>query len=940
MSNMSNFIMKKNLAIGGKPKKKSIPININSNPAPGKMFVSNQVNHIASSYLSMGQRIQISKNLKNAKHIQVNTNSGINYYNLSNKDSKQAISSGTNSYLNNFQNNNNSDNYGINFNNYFNSNSNNNHSQQHYDMISTDKNPIKFNNINVNVKARKHLSTIYNSLYTNEIFINGFQTTKNNNISNNNLLSNNKPQNKVISVNSKNNVSKIKNNYSTRPNFLDSRNKTKKVPMKSKIRQYKFQFKVGKPSSSSFSNVHMPKNNLQGIASRDIYIYQRGDKLNNITSEGNYDNILLKNNTNGNFIIKNNLYEIKNKHFRNNTASFDNKDILNIFNSKALSNKSTKNINNLNINDLHNIGVKSNNYNNICINNIDANNKNSNLDSNLNLYINKNNLNNESMAPSSQIINKANNTNFIRKSNQFSKGKINNIKIYINEKKININQKENKYNPNINNNNNPNSFYNNINNKNIYHHYNINSNNIIKDNYSNMIHMKNHSINNNIPGIKKISVKQKEIKNNIVQNRKPINKAIPAPNQKVKGNIIPSQRNIKLNMSKILNDVKTNKDNKFVMARKSISIKKIAKENNSDFSVSQINDKFSKKILKNEEENDIGSYANNNNKNIDKITQEEVKTELNKEEKNNYNNNDIGIDNNILIDTNYISNVENKDIINRISSVQNKEISQNKMIKDENNSSNYYKINYKTNTNTTNGTNNNHSGYIKNEYSKDNIPDLIKESKAFIKNKENINNININKNINNQPNAIKHNINKEEIIKENSNETENNKEKNINNYILNDSNKKNCFEELEDRRKSKIDIIKDNKLNLKQNKITNSLFDEDNLDELPEDYDENFNDLYSIINKMTFGNILVVVEGLFTPEGKSYKKFREKFDKNYDKLFNKKRNSFANSNNKQNKMTEGIALTSNTKTNSSSSKKDIANIIYNDLNIVKELNAY
>lgn len=162
-------------------------------------------------------------------------------------------------------------------------------------------------------------------------------------------------------------------------------------------------------------------------------------------------------------------------------------------------------------------------------------------------------------------------------------------------KKININQKENKYNPNINNNNNPNSFYNNINNKNIYHHYNINSNNIIKDNYSNMIHMKNHSINNNIPGIKKISVKQKEIKNNIVQNRKPINKAIPAPNQKVKGNIIPSQRNIKLNMSKILNEVKTNKDNKFVMARKSISIKKIAKENNSDFSVSQINDKFSKK---------------------------------------------------------------------------------------------------------------------------------------------------------------------------------------------------------------------------------------------------------------------------------------------------------------------------------------------------------
>ena len=935
MSNMSNYIMKKNLAIGGKPKKKSIPININSNPAPGKMFVSNQVNHIASSYLSMGQRIQISKNLKNAKHIHVNTNSGINYYNLSNKDSKQAIGSVTNSYLNNFQNNNNSDNYGINFNNYFNNNSNNNHSQQHYEMISADKNPIKFNNINAKVNPRKHLSTIYNSLYTNEIFLNGFQTTKNNNISNSNLLNNNKPQNKVISVNSKNNVSKIKNNYSTRPNFLDSRNKTKKVPMKSKIRQYKFHFKVGKPSSSSFSNVRMPKNNLQGIASRDIYIHQRGDKLNNITSEGNYDNIFMKNNTNGNFIIKNNLYEIKNKHFRNNTASFDNKDILNIFNSKALSNKSTKNINNLNINDLNNIGTKSNNYNNICINNVDANNKNSNIDSNINLYINKNNLNNESIIPSSQIINKTNNTNYIRKSNQFSKGKINNIKIYINEKKISINQKENKYNPNINNNNNPNSYYNNINNKNVYHHYNINSNNIIKDNYSSMNHTKNvHSINNNIPGIKKISVKQKEFKNNFVQNKKIINKAIPAPNQKVKGNVIPSQRNIRLNMSKILNEVKTNKDNKFVMARKSLSIKKLTKENNSDFSVSQINDKITKKILKNEEENDIGNYANNNNQNIDKISQEEMKTELNKEEKNINNNNDIGIDNNILIDTNYISNVENKDIINRISSVQNNEITQNKMVKDENNNMNYYKINYKTNT-----TNNNYCGYIKNEYSKDNISDLINENKAYIKNKENINNINISKNINNQSSVIKHNLNNEEIIRENSNEAENNKEKNINNYILNESNKNNCFEEC-DRRKSKIDNINDDKLDLKKNKIANSLFDEDNLEELPEDYDENFNDLYSIINKMTFGNILVVVEGLFTPEGKSYKKYKEKFDKNYDKQYNKKRNSFANSNNKQNRMTEGIALTSNTKTNSSSSKKDIGNTIYNDLNIVKELNAY
>ena len=111
------------------------------------------------------------------------------------------------------------------------------------------------------------------------------------------------------------------------------------------------------------------------------------------------------------------------------------------------------------------------------------------------------------------------------------------------------------------------------------------------------------------------------------------------------------------------------------------------------------------------------------------------------------------------------------------------------------------------------------------------------------------------------------------------------------------------------------------------------------MDELPEDYDENFDDLYSIIKKMNFGNVLVCVEGLFTPEGRTYKKYKDKFDKLYDKLFIKKRNNFSNSNNKPKKIIE--IATSNAKTNSSSSKKKnivMSNLIYNDLNIVKELN--
>ena len=117
------------------------------------------------------------------------------------------------------------------------------------------------------------------------------------------------------------------------------------------------------------------------------------------------------------------------------------------------------------------------------------------------------------------------------------------------------------------------------------------------------------------------------------------------------------------------------------------------------------------------------------------------------------------------------------------------------------------------------------------------------------------------------------------------------------------------------------------------------MFDEENLNDLPDDYDDQFNDLYSIINKMNFGNVLICVEGYFTPEGRCYKKYKEKFDKFYDKLYSKKGNSFANSNNKPKKIMEGMSLTSNTKTCSSSSKKNI-NAMYNDLNIVKDLNIY
>ena len=149
------------------------------------------------------------------------------------------------------------------------------------------------------------------------------------------------------------------------------------------------------------------------------------------------------------------------------------------------------------------------------------------------------------------------------------------------------------------------------------------------------------------------------------------------------------------------------------------------------------------------------------------------------------------------------------------------------------------------------------------------------------------------------------------------NNDDNNKIDNIKNDTINKLDKK----------IEKKGTMKNNecKLGLKNNKIINDLFEEDNLDDLPEDYDEEFNDLYSIINKINFGRVLVGVEGFFTSEGKSYKKYKDNFDKFYDKLFLKKRNSVTNSDNKRKNLLEIPGVSSNAKTNYSSSKKVIIN---------------
>ena len=846
MSSNTNNILKNNNMLGIKPKRKSIPININTNPAPDKFLFSNHsnnVNNIASSYLSMGRRIQFNKNVKTSKIIHVNTNSASNYYTLNSKETKQTNGSITNSILNSLKNNNRSEINSININNYININNNN------YSLPQNSE--IKRINI-INPKDKKKLS---NSKLPNGILINGYQNSKNNNI--NNSIFKNKINNKTYI----NNLSKNKEVHSTRQNYLDSRDKTKKIPMKSKIRQFKYQYKNNKPVSTSFNNAFTSKRHFQGSYQRDLYNYAKDDLLNNLNNGKNYENNLLNKNTNYNLINSNNLYEIKNKHIRNNTTSFGNKDIMNIFHKKSSSTKINNNIN----------------------------------------VINDNNINNNESNPSNHknIIHKINNSSNSRKQTKklSANGKISDIRILINEKRLN--SKDNKYNTNnINNNQNHNIYYS----KYLSNHYltNYHSNN----NYNIPSHLiKNTNSNNaniNIKGIKKIIVKPTDNKKVNLNQNKISGKPIPTPCQKTKYNMIPSQRNLKINLTKFLQGAKTKQNNKtkIILDKKSYSIKRISKENNSDFSLSELNDKLSNKLLKNneEEKNNIDIMNNKANNQI----------------KDNIENK-----NNLIID-NKLYNIPDE------------------LIKDLSNH-NYKNVNNKNyidlNCNSNNSTNNNiYFGNNKNDYSVDNVLDPINpfnpniklnpERKKSIENGlQNITDININSNSNNE-NCTTDNrldlIKAEQIINKEKKE----ENKNKGNNSTNNSEK-----------------TKNNNSIINNNEIKNKLFDEENLEDLPEDYDENFNDLYSIINKMNFGNVLVCVEGLFTPEGRTYKKYKDKFDKFYDKLYSKKGNSFANSNCKQNKFEVG-GLTSNAKTNSSSSKKNVAcsNLMYNDLNIVRELN--
>ena len=544
-----------------KKKKKSNPININLNH--GQFLFKNNINKIASSYISMGRKIQTRKSRKISR-IQVSTNSIINNY------TKQAT---TSSYiLNNSKNVINKSDFGyinVNKNNY------NNYNKIQNEVVNKiEKNKFKFTKRIIHSKDRKQLSTSSNSNISNDLFINGYKTSINN-------LNNIKIKNKVINLSiAKDNISKNQENYSSRAKYLDSRNKTKKISMKSKLQH----FRSKKNISTSYLDSYTTKRQLRDKLKKNINNSFKKDLFNKIEKiyGKNYSIIHMNQN----------LYKIR--HLRNNTTNFGQKEIMNIFHKKTLLNKfindNTNKITGNTINNINNININ----NNIYINN----------DKNININKLQKSLN-KNIETNIKIPNLFHKINYQFKSKEKIKktAKINNndIRIYIKEKKLKLS--DNKQNSSL-------------------------QNKFLSDNISNF---------RIIPGIKKITIKGNDNKISNI-SKIDIYNHIPIPTKKLKNDEIPSQRAIKFNYIKISQNTKKKKCSKATISRKSSSKKGDSKGNKNQFSSSQIK---SKSLIKKNDDSSIlktNDIKRNINFDDDKTRVEEVKNIARDIEINNFNN--------------------------------------------------------------------------------------------------------------------------------------------------------------------------------------------------------------------------------------------------------------------------------------------------------------
>ena len=202
--------------------------------------------------------------------------------------------------------------------------------------------------------------------------------------------------------------------------------------------------------------------------------------------------------------------------------------------------------------------------------------------------------------------------------------------------------------------------------------------------------------------------------------------------------------------------------------------------------------------------------------------------------------------------------------------------------------------------------------------------------------KENINNIIIQKNnttINNNKNFLnkknsKNSINIIDIFrlkKPSSKIIKKNKSKVCFNVLYKNHNINSNLNNQKDIPKKRINRKSPNLKEIKDNKIQNKLFNENNL--LNSSFDDNFDDLYSIIKKLKFSSNPNKSESIFSLENQEYKNYTKKFNSLYNNFYSKcliktkQRNKKLKRSNSKN-FTESTKM----KTTSHSKKKSTINI--------------
>ena len=80
---------------------------------------------------------------------------------------------------------------------------------------------------------------------------------------------------------------------------------------------------------------------------------------------------------------------------------------------------------------------------------------------------------------------------------------------------------------------------------------------------------------------------------------------------------------------------------------------------------------------------------------------------------------------------------------------------------------------------------------------------------------------------------------------------------------------------------SKNNIFQDKKEKIIKKKEYNELFNEENLFELPNDLDDHFDDLNSIVRKIKFNLVIVNKENLFSQNNQIYQNFKQEFENDF-----------------------------------------------------------